>query len=319
MAVARCRIALDRAAVTASSQAKGSYKRWRADKAEEIAGAATGGDWIPLWALVRKVTKQKAGLRAAPVLHDAACRVAGTKEEIAELWAETFRKDFGPTASRQDAAGIEAEVRSFRTARPQQQEQRYSSQQQQQPQQQQHQDSPGREEWVALVADALAATNEDKAMGRDELPLAALRAGGLAVAGLLADVCTAAAADGIPAAWRGGRMVAVPRKAGAPLSLATVRGVQCSNAAPRVVGKVLRRQLRDALVAQVGDLQSGAAPAMGTEIATFTLKLFMANARVRAVSAGAVFADLKSAFYSAWPELAVGPLLSGEQRQQQPS
>ena len=110
-------------------------------------------------------------------------------------------------------------------------------------------------------------------------------------------------------------MVAVPRKAGAPMSLANVRGVQCSNAAPRVVGKVLRRQLRDALVAQVGDLQSGAVPAMGTDIATFTLKLFMANARVRAVSAGAVFADLKSAFYSAWPELAVGPLLSGEQRQ----
>ncbi len=83
-------------------------------------------------------------------------------------------------------------------------------------------------------------------------------------------------------------MVAASRKAGAPLSLANVRRVQCSNAAPRVVGKVLRHQLRDALVAEVGDLQCGAALAMGAYIATFTLKLFMADCRVRAVSAAGV-------------------------------
>ena len=45
MAVARCRIALDRAAAMASSQAQGSYRRWLADKADEIVEAATGCDW----------------------------------------------------------------------------------------------------------------------------------------------------------------------------------------------------------------------------------------------------------------------------------
>ena len=46
-----------------------------------------------MWALVRKVTKQKAGPKAAPVLHDAEGRVAGSKEEIAELMADMAVKD----------------------------------------------------------------------------------------------------------------------------------------------------------------------------------------------------------------------------------
>ena len=69
-----------------------------------------------------------------------------------------------------------------------------------------------------------------------------------------------------------------------------------------------------ALVATVGDAQAGAVPGEGTIFPGMTASLYMANARARGVSAGLVFTDIMAAFYSCWPELALGGLISAARR-----
>ena len=67
--------------------------------------------------------------------------------------------------------------------------------------------------------DALAACKLGRAVGPDAVPVEFIRAAGIFYMRLVAQVCKAAAATGVPFTWRGGMMAAVPRKVQMPLSL----------------------------------------------------------------------------------------------------
>ena len=67
-------------------------------------------------------------------------------------------------------------------------------------------------EWICSLHDALAACKLGRAVGSDAVPAEFIRAAGSFYMKLVAQVCQAAAATGIPFTWRGGVMAAVPRK-----------------------------------------------------------------------------------------------------------
>ncbi len=81
------------------------------------------------------------------------------------------------------------------------------------------------------------------------------------------------------------------------------------------MGRVLRSELRSALCAEVQAWQSGAIPGGSTEQPSHVASLFIRQARAAGHSAALLFTDVRAAFYSAWPELVVGPLLQPAQRQ----
>ncbi len=70
---------------------------------------------------------------------------------------------------------------------------------------------------AAKLADSLWACRNGRATGLDGVPVEALKAGGHGLLLQLSRVTMAAIRDGIPFSWHGGRMAAVPRKAGKPL------------------------------------------------------------------------------------------------------
>ncbi len=88
------------------------------------------------------------------------------------------------------------------------------------------------------------------------------------------------------------------------VSLDNGRGVMCANAVAKPLGRVLRQELQAAMCR-----------AGGTEQPSHTARLFVARAQAAGQSAGLLIADVKSAFFPVWPELAVGAVLTASQRQ----
>ena len=112
----------------------------------------------------------------------------------------------------------------------------------------------------------------------------------------------------LPTRWRAGVMAAVPRKPGLPLSLANGRGVLCSSHVGKLAAKACRAQLIGALKQAAGPLQFGAVPGGGVEAPGHAVRMFLALAAAAKWSAAALFTDLRSAFYTALKEAALGPL-----------
>ena len=78
---------------------------------------------------------------------------------------------------------------------------------------------------------------------------------------------------------------------------------------------LLRKVLEPAMAAEVEGLQFGAVAGGGTVFPAHTARLFLAQARLAGLSSAILFADLKAAFYSAWPEVVLGHVLLPVQRQ----
>ena len=109
-------------------------------------------------------------------------------------------------------------------------------------------------------------------------------------------------------------MAGAPRKAGKPMSSDNIRGVLCANEVAKPLGKVLREEHRAVMSAEVAGWQDGAVRGGSTERPIHLVRFFLLNARAEGRSAAALFADLRAAFYSIWPEIAAGVLLSDEDR-----
>ena len=103
-------------------------------------------------------------------------------------------------------------------------------------------------DWACSLVDALAACKPGRAVGPDAVPVEFIRASGIFYMKLVAQVCKAASATGVPFTWRGGMMAAVPRKVQKPLNLGNARGVLCSSTVGKLFGRCLRKAAVPALV-----------------------------------------------------------------------
>ena len=291
---------LKEAALTSRKAVESDFKAWLERKAEEVAKSAEAGDWRPMWALVRKLNGKRAskGPRAIPVWKAPNGKVAATEEEAADMLQAKFAEDFahGTVLVAKEALRVELDIS--------------------------HVDSEGTalhgaptsSEWACLLADALSTAKDGKACGPDEVPIEALKIGGPGLLRRLADVFGKIQRDGLPFQWRGGRMVAVPRKAGAPVSMSIVRGVLCADSAAKLLGRILRNKLRPTMNKYVQGWQAGAVQGGGTIGPSHSIKLFFAMEKAEKRSAAVLFGDLKAAYHRVLPEMVVGKVLTAEAR-----
>ena len=133
-------------------------------------------------------------------------------------------------------------------------------------------------DWVCSLVDALASCKLGRAVGPDAVPVEFMQASGIFFVRLVAQVCKAAAATGIPFIWRGGMMAAVPRKVQKPLNLANAWEVLCSSTVGKLYGKCLRKAASPALVAESQGTQFGAVPGGGTDLPSVAIQMFLHGA-----------------------------------------
>ena len=110
-------------------------------------------------------------------------------------------------------------------------------------------------------------------------------------------------------------MLPVPRKPRMPMTLENGRGVLVSSHVGKVVGKMCRGRLVDALGQAAGPLQFGAVRGGGIDAPGFAVRLFLADLAARKANGAVLFTDLKSAFYTVFKEAALGPLTSAAARE----
>jgi hypothetical protein len=273
-------------------------KAWLRQRAQGIGAAAEGGNLAPMWGLVQQLSgrRRKQGLRVLAVLKRRDGSVATSALQASQAWGDLFMEDFGFGAIDTNEAALREHVAAVRSRLPSPPE------------------PPARDAFVSKVGDAVRACRSGKAVGSDQVPMELLSLGGPPVHQFLADIYLAGGRDGVPMSFRGSRMAPVPRKPGRPLSLDNGRGVACDSAISKPLGRLLRAELRGAMVAEVSELQSGAVPGGSTEVPAHIGILFLQGARRSHHSAAALFVDIRAAFYTSWPELVVGPLLLDEQR-----
>ena len=117
-----------------------------------------------------------------------------------------------------------------------------------------------------------------------------------------------------PAAWKGGTMAPVPRKANTPLSYDNSRGILLMNGTSAAFSKVVRSQVAEVLPAIAGDHQQGERRGGGTDFPAHSIQLAFDHAKAKNVSCVVVFTDISSAFYTCPPELVLGSLQSSTRR-----
>jgi hypothetical protein len=210
---ALCNGLLRRASVAAAAGVKEDRLLWLRGKADHIASQALAGQQAPLWELVRQLAGRKAarGFRPVAVQRTADGRVIARREELVACWEGLFSAEFsGHTrtfeyklawaevaSTIKDGTLVDVGVSEF--------------------------------ECICSLQDALGACKLGRVVGPDAVPVEFTRAAGSCYVTLVAQVCQAAAATGVPFTWRGGVMAAVPRKVQKPLGLGNARGVLCSS------------------------------------------------------------------------------------------
>ncbi len=109
-------------------------------------------------------------------------------------------------------------------------------------------------------------------------------------------------------------MVPVPKVAKAPLAVGNARRVLCSNAAPKLIGKVLRKEAVPTLTKVAQGLQLGSMPGGGTDLPAASMRAIFEWGRSTRCSVAVLFTDLEAAFYSILTEPVVGKLLTSPAR-----
>ena len=151
------------------------------------------------------------------------------------------------------------------------------------------------------VLDLILSAARGKAPGEDGITSEVLGAGGRPVAQLLqllfAGVCLQRA---LPIVWKGGLMATIPS------GKSMTRGVMLNDH----MGKVLGRWIRPKVL-QIEPLLVARSPAIGSArrgvvMTQFAMRVLFDGARIRGLSAAAVFCDLASAYYSVVRQYVVG-------------
>ena len=175
-------------------------------------------------------------------------------------------------------------------------------------------DLPSQDDWFAKLSDTVARARRGRATGTDLIPAEFMQIAGRGYLQVLSQLACRAFASGVPLAWRGGRMVPVPKKAALPLGPENARGVLCSSSPGKAYAAVLRSEAVVTLPLAAGECQQGAMPHRSLDFASHAAKLFMRSAACEHTSAALLFADLKAAFYSVLPEYVLGFVLPPSRR-----
>ena len=157
-------------------------------------------------------------------------RVAASPEEVEEIWCQRFLADYGNNAEVTSFQKLKARVEELRDELP-------------------ISDS-GLQLDLPLLAEriwsAIVRAKGGRATGPSEVPRNFLKAAGKPMAMAIAQVAAAGLRDGLPLGWRGGRMAAVPRRPGKPITFANSRGVLCSEDAAKACGQAIRVEVAGA-------------------------------------------------------------------------
>ncbi len=98
-----------------------------------------------------------------------------------------------------------------------------------------------KEQWADTLHSAAGELKGGSVGGPDQLPPELYRAGGWPCAQALVGVADTAFVHGVPDAWRGGRVAAVPKQAKQGLSLQNSRGTLRSDVYGKLYAKVIRK------------------------------------------------------------------------------
>lgn len=192
--------------------------------------------------------RSKCGSRAAVAVRAPGGAVALSTADVAVVWRQRFMDDYGDNAVLTDLDSLASQVQEWRDDLPL--------------------ETLGLGlpvgELAIKVAEAIVSCKNGKAVGPGQVPVELFKAAGFPAAVLLAQVGQAALCDGIPMAWRGGRMAAVPRKSGKPFTYENGRGALCSDSAAKVFARALRKELVPTVTPLVAGWQFGAIGAGGT-------------------------------------------------------
>ena len=274
--------------------------QWVVEQAESVARDLAAGRQGALWQFARQVQGKK-HRRAAVVLKDDRGNPIVDKQVLVEQWEKKFFSEFGSKGVILEEAEWQEQLSTIS-------------------------DHTGQNEHAAEVpstawfrdatADAVSAMQAGRAVGEDGVPAEVLKAAGPRCSECLADVIRAAVCEGLPWQWRSGQMTPVPKKARIAMSLQNSRGVLLASHGGKALAKVARKQLVPALEQAGGDWQSGAVQGGGVETPYMLTHAFMEWLRARGCSGAVLFTDVKAAFYTISCELAVGALMTAEQRAQ---
>ena len=108
-------------------------------------------------------------------------------------------------------------------------------------------------------------------------------------------------------------MAPVP-KGHQPVTLQSARGIKLANAAPKLVGKVLRAAALPVLLKVTNGAQLGSIPGGGTSMPSAAVRAFIARGASRCTSVAVLFADLRAAFYSVLTEEVIGEVMTATTR-----
>ncbi len=105
-----------------------------------------------------------------------------------------------------------------------------------------------------------------------------------------------------------------PQAARKPLALDNARGILCSSTPGKLYGRILRAAATLALVAEASGFQFGAVPGGDMDFPAAGSQTLLDGAYRRRRAVAVIFMDVKGAFCSILPEVALGPLVGEEQR-----
>ena len=196
---------------------KAAAKAVRKDKLEWIDQRTTkivrdlrSGDTSSMWALAAQLGGRSKKRPAGGVMQGADGKPIATDEAQAAAWEAKFLEEFGGRGDMLSEEKLTEELERYEAERtvPCAME------------------APREVELQALLGDAVAAGQEGKAVGEDQVPIEFWKAAGEPFLPHLARLGRKALQTCIPRAWRSGRMAPVPKKPTA-LTLSNSRGCCC--------------------------------------------------------------------------------------------
>ena len=115
--IAAAKRVLDPRGRAAAAANLADLKQWLAQRASFIGGAASAGNFAPLWELVRQLSgrRSRRGLQVLAVLTRADGSVANTPLQVSQAWADLFCEDFGAGARVVSEEELKARITAARS------------------------------------------------------------------------------------------------------------------------------------------------------------------------------------------------------------
>ena len=157
------------------------------------------------------------------------------------------------------------------------------------------------------VIDVIMAYKRGKALGTDAIAMELIQLGGLPAAALLHGlICACRQQCKTPLCWKGGRLVYLDKPGGVKFGCCDKRGILINDQISTIHGRLLRPQLLALAPMLVPSSQAIGPSRRGSILAAHCSWTLFAAAKQQGVSAGALYSDVKGAYYGVIRQLVVG-------------